>query len=241
MSHHLVNEQKQKKAQPLDEKQSGLDFNMVLASSIHDMKNSLSMLLNQLEQLGTTLKNTPEGIEIRYQAERLRLNLAQLLTLYRMDKKQYCVNIGEHSVYEMFEELVLHHQPVLNHKNIQLEIDCDDTLMWFFDRELVDGLLANLVNNAYRYASKCVRLVARIENKWLKLSVIDDGPGYPATMLDAYKPEQSQISFCGGSTGLGLYFAHNIAQLHTNKLKMGYIILSNNGINNGASFNLYLP
>jgi hypothetical protein len=44
-----------------------------------------------------------------------------------------------------------------------------------------------------------------------------------------------------GSTHLGLYFAEEIARLHKQKNRVGYIRLENGPPLGGGSFNLFLP
>jgi len=57
------------------------------------------------------------------------------------------------------------------------------------------------------------------------------------TLLD----QPDQLSFQSGATGLGLYFCQEIAKLHTNEERKGFINLSNDEQTGGAIFNLWLP
>ena len=65
--------------------------------------------------------------------------------------------------------------------------------------------------------------------------VSDDGPGYPPEML-GQMPEIRPVSRDG--TGIGLHLARQVAALHANGGRAGYIELSNDG---GAAFCLSLP
>jgi len=244
--HHSLSKPKPKPKNKLEtderaEPQNCIDFESIIANSIHDMKNSLALLLGKLDQISEESNNSQAMSELKYEGSRVKANLIHLLSIYRIDKKQYFVNIDDHSVFELFYEQQANQEKVLAEKNIELNIECEQDLNWFFDRELLDGVIANLINNAYRYAESKVTLSAAMEQKILKLSVMDDGPGYPEKMLQNFSPANSSINYSNGSTGLGLYFASLIASLHTNKSKTGQIVLSNNGINGGGCFTLYLP
>jgi len=49
------------------------------------------------------------------------------------------------------------------------------------------------------------------------------------------------IDYKSGSTGLGLYFAGQIAHMHENKGRRGFIKTNNDGMNGGGKFAIYLP
>jgi signal transduction histidine kinase len=71
--------------------QMPIDFSFVLASSVHDMKNSLGMLLHTLSAM---MENSPPKdaeqarffSTLEYEAARINGELVQLLSLYRMDE-----------------------------------------------------------------------------------------------------------------------------------------------------------
>ena len=62
----------------------GIDFSTVLASTVHDMKNSLALVLQQLESVIDRTQDTTLGNDIahvHYEAQRINANLVQLLQL----------------------------------------------------------------------------------------------------------------------------------------------------------------
>lgn len=67
-----------------------IDFSMVLASAVHDMKNSLGMLLNSLDELRGEHEQSLAGSDkfnmLQYEAERMHNDLVQLLGIYRLEK-----------------------------------------------------------------------------------------------------------------------------------------------------------
>jgi signal transduction histidine kinase len=222
------------------------DFSAVLASSVHDMKNSITMFLGTLDDIA--LKCAPENcasheklILLQHEGQRLNRHLIQLLTLYKIGNSQYFLNIDEHFIDELFEDVALENEMLLNARGINLEIQCEDGLSGYFDRELICGVINTIVNNAYRYARKTVRLVGCQRDGYLTLSVEDDGPGYPATMLQENSSQNTSINFASGGTGLGLYFAGKVAALHKADERHGYTETSNKGINNGGCFEIHLP
>ena len=85
--------------------------------------------------------------------------------------------------------------------------------------------LQNLVGNAAHHGSRVV-LTVRLAAKWLIYMVEDDGPGIPEadraralqpfTRLEAARPQTS-----GGSVGLGLSIAMDVARSHGGSLELG--------------------
>ena len=222
-----------------------LDFSGVLASTIHDMKNSLGMVLNSLDEIvdpeAGKCRCTPEKVaQIQYEARRVNDNLIQLLTLYKVEKKQYIENITELPVADFLEECYLANKPLMEYRQIPLETECDDDLIWFFDRDLLIGVIDNVINNAMRYTRNRIKLAASEEDGWLHIRIEDDGPGFPPHMLQAVDRE-TDLDFRKGHTGLGLYFCSQVAALHVNQGREGYIALSNDGELGGGRISIYLP
>lgn len=228
------------------EQEKIIDFPAFLASMAHDMKNSLSMLLNTMDEVKTicTDENCPSHrhlSQIQYEASRVNNNLIQLLTLYKVDRNQFSLNISHYPVIDLIEENILQNKPLLDFKGFDVFTECDDELSWFFDYGLLSGVINNLLNNAFRYARSRIKIRAVEENGCLVLSIEDDGTGYPEDMLGTGVRKNRGTSFNTGSTGLGLYFASVIAGMHKNKDKEGFITLSNGGEFGGACFSITLP
>lgn len=224
---------------------SPIDFSFVLASSVHDMKNSLGMLLNTLAIM--VEKSPPKDEEqarffstLEYEAARINGELVQLLSLYRMDEKTLVVMIDEHHVIDVLEEQIARNDTLLKSRSIQISLECDPDLVWYLDSELIGGVLNNLIVNCARYSKEKLLLTATEENGYLCISVADDGRGYPDNMLLGPLP-QSPVSFNSGNTRLGLLFARKVLELHKSKKGQGYMTIANNGPLGGGVLKLYLP
>jgi len=223
-----------------------LDFATVIASAVHDMKNSLTLLLDTLDDAADeqNIVATPmqeKLLQAQHEGKRLNRNLIQLLALYRLERSQLFINITENSVAELLEDVAMESQQLLDARNIKLEIDCDSGLIGYFDRELITGIVNTIINNSYRYTKNTIRLCGEKQGDYLCIHIEDNGPGYPDKMLHGGSNTDSPIDFQTGSTGLGLYFAAQVAQMHSNGKRHGYTETSNAGINKGGRFSLFLP
>jgi K+-sensing histidine kinase KdpD len=211
------------------------------------MKNSLGMLLNSLEEIirDTPVKDESQSARfgvLQYEASRISTELIQLLSIYRMQNDRMPVQIDEQYPVETLEEQVARNDMLFEMRGLDIVVDCDEDLCWYYDAELVGGVIHNILVNGARYSKSKMALSARIENNELVLSVADDGNGYPAFMLGS--PEQSfakSVSFSEGNTHLGLYFASEVAHMHVRDGRHGRIELSNGGELGGGLFSLYLP
>jgi signal transduction histidine kinase len=228
-----------------DYDQVPIDFSFVLASSVHDMKNSLGMLLSTLAAMMETSPPKDEQqakffSTLEYEAARINGELVQLLSLYKMDEKTLAVIIDEHHLIDVIEEQTARNDALLRSRNIALEIDCDADLAWYFDSELVGGVLNNLVVNCARYCRERLLISAKEEQGYLCISVADDGSGYPQNMLlEPYA--QASVSFNSGNTRLGLLFARKVLSLHKSQRGQGFMTIENGGPLGGGVLKLHLP
>lgn len=226
-----------------------MNFADILASTLHDTKNSLGILFNNLENIMASCREQncakhSEFYVLQYEIQRLNHSLIRLLSLYKAEKAQLAANIDCQVIHDVLEEVAIAHQILLGSRGIQLLTECEEDLVWALDRNLIEGVLDNIMNNAFRYTQSTVKMRAAIENGYLVLQVEDDGQGYPPVMLfnEEKQPEfKREIDFKTGSTGLGLYFSMMVAAMHVNRDKKGFISVVNGGSMGGGVFSIYLP
>jgi len=225
---------------------SGLDFSTVIASTVHDMKNSLAMLgqahAQWLAQLPPELQGGTQRGVIEYEFARLNGMLVQLLGLYKLGVNQLPMRPGYHEVEDFLQAQLARQDEVLRSRGIVARCEVAEfDLMGFFDQELLGSVVANIIANSIRYARSQLLIAAREEDGELLLSINDDGAGYPTAMLEHQGDYVLGLNQSSGSTGLGLYFAARIAELHQRQARSGRIELRNGGPLGGGEFRIYLP
>ncbi|MFT4994036.1 MAG: K+-sensing histidine kinase KdpD [Paraglaciecola sp.] len=233
----------------MENKNNALDFVTILGAAVHDMKNSLCLLVQSIESLGHTLnKQTGQDEQTaghlasaHYEATRLNTGLVQLLSLYRAGVDSLPICIDEYFIEDLVDELQASNVNYITHKKLILEIEQQPDLVWYLDSDLVSILLNDVLINAMRYSNQKILLKVFTENDYLVFQVEDDGPGYPQSMLDAHSITMQNHDVSQGRTGLGLFFARLIAQAHTNGERQGSISLANGGALDGSVFTLKLP
>jgi signal transduction histidine kinase len=225
-----------------------ISFNDLIASAIHDMKNSLNMQICALEKIAMQCRQkgdvpTFDGLgTVIQQANGMTANLVQLLSLYKLGKDIYPVELAEHSVRQVIEDALLQNRSMLEFRGISLEVVCDDNLYWYLDRDLISGVLINALNNAYNYTQDKVRVRAATQEGYLEIWVEDNGPGYPQALLEDPDSQVDMSSnFTNGSTGLGVYFSRQAASVHKNGTRQGVVVIHNGGAYGGGCFGVRLP
>ncbi|TWI45348.1 histidine kinase/DNA gyrase B/HSP90-like ATPase [Pseudoduganella flava] len=240
-----------------------------LASTVHDMKNSISVLGGTLENLldqanaqaavQANLQANAQGQQppaqpvvndmsypqlahMLYQTRRLSDNLMQLLALYKeVGKPTYPFDPNTVPLSELVHQVASQARVLLVSKQITLEADFPPDLLWTLDEDLVIGVLAHAINNAVRYTRDRIRLVIAERDGMLEFRVEDNGMGFPPSMLEAGAVVGQGVNFLTNSSGLGLFFASEVAKMHKRRQRAGSIRLENGGPLGGGCFVLVLP
>jgi signal transduction histidine kinase len=224
---------------------------LFLASTAHDMKNSISVLSGTLEKLLDEATPAlgpayPQMAHMLYQSKRLNDNLMQLLALYKqVGKPEYPFDIQPLAIGHLVEQVVSAQRILLKSRGVALETDFDPHLIWHFDEDLIIGVLGHAINNAINYTTDKIRLAVSMVDGALELRVEDNGAGYPGAMLAAgalaMSGVHSGVNFRTNSSGLGLYFSSEVAKMHKHRQRSGALRLENGGAYGGGCFVLTLP
>ncbi len=225
---------------------STIDFSSVLAAAVHDMKNSLFLLLQSIEALSDALPEDniaaqTQVANVHYEASRLNTNLVQILSLYRAELESLPITVDECFIRDLIEDVLGSNTLYINRKQIKIELDIEDELNWYLDEELIYLLLNDVIINAMRYGTSRMRVSACVISDFLHIKVEDDGRGYPPSMLTKNTEALSDFELSQGRTGLGLFFAKLIANAHSQDDKQGSILLSNGGSYGGSVFEVKIP
>jgi len=228
-----------------DNKSQNLDFAMVLASAVHDMKNSLAILMSAITELERKYPakdddDRKQHAVLQYESSRLNSALVQLLGLYKLKSQQLPLNINYNNLEDFLHDQAAQYEPLARSKSIQIDIEVEDELEGCFDVDLVASVINNVLGNAIRYTKSRIILSAYYEDG-IVIDIEDDGRGYPANMIEQQENFIKSINHSTGSTGLGLYFAGQIARLHESGGVQGSIQLLNNPETQGGIFRLKLP
>ena len=225
-----------------------MDFSTIVGVATHDMKNSVGVITAYLEDLlahQATAAMPPESTQLLhqtlYEAQRVNGHLVQLMAMYKIERGMYPFDPEEVDLEEFAQEAVARVAPLAGIKGLTLNVEQSNTptFGWFFDRELMLSVVTQSMFNAVRYTHSRITLGLRTDPLGLHLSVDDDGLGFPSFMIDQAFASQG-INSQTGSTGLGLYFARQVALLHRRDDRQGTTRLENLA-SGGGRFTISVP
>ena len=201
----------------------------------HDLKTPLTRLRNRCEQAlrsATGEASYRAALESTIaESDDLIRTFDALLMIARAESGQARENMTEFDASEIARDVGELYEPVADEKGIALKIDAPAAAPVRGNRELVSQALANLIDNAIKYAGpngKVNGVPAEIvvgagdDGERITLSVADRGPGIPdadrGRVVERFvRLEQSRSE---PGSGLGLSLASAVARLHGGELKL---------------------
>jgi signal transduction histidine kinase len=201
----------------------------------HDLKTPLTRLRNRCEQ---ALRHSASDADYRAaleatiaESDELIRTFDALLMIARAESGQARDNMTEFDAAEIARDVGELYEPLADEKGIALKVEAPAAAPVRGNRELVSQALANLVDNAIKYAGPDVKIngaVAEIvvgagnDGERITLSVADHGPGIPdadrGRVVERFvRLEQSRSE---PGSGLGLSLASAVARLHGGELKL---------------------
>ena len=229
-----------RKLQELDQLKTNL-----FANISHEFRTPLTLIKAPVEQLekepDKTLSIDEVGM-IRRNADRLLRLVNQLLDLAKLDARSLKLDFTEGDVYRFFRVEASSFSSLAAQKNIDFEIRIPTDQLWAsFDREKLETIVYNLLNNAFKFTPSGgkVKLLVSHHNDTLRLEVTDTGSGIAGEHLDQvfnrfYQVEKMSKTGDGG-TGIGLALCRELATLMKGEIKV------KSRLDHGTSFYLTIP
>jgi signal transduction histidine kinase len=201
----------------------------------HDLKTPLTRLRNRCEQAlrsATGEASYRSALESTIaESDELIRTFDALLMIARAESGQARDNMTEFDASAIARDVGELYEPVAEEKGIALKVEAPVAAPVRGNRELVSQALANLIDNAIKYAGPNGKLNgmpaeivvrADTEGERITLSVADRGPGIAdadrARVVERFvRLEQSRSE---PGSGLGLSLASAVACLHGGELKL---------------------
>lgn len=218
-------------------------FPAILASTVHDIKNSLGIVLELIRQLASKQQagQGEDFLQLEFEANRINHSLMQLLVMYKIDSHKFNLEVDEYSALDIINDAKAQQDVLTKLNRVDLQVECSDELLCYCDYPNITNALGTVLNNALRYTRSMVFISAGEEDGYIKFCIEDDGQGYPEYLLSADLRDAASLDWVKGNTGLGLYFVAMIAGLHKNNGRTGYVKIDNQSRLSGARFSLFLP
>jgi len=234
-------EQQVKMQEEYEEKRKQLISNIS-----HDLRTPLSSVIGYSELLLDEAGENREKdryIEIIHRkAVYMEKLLKQLLEFSRLENGSLKVQREEADLVECIREILIEYIPSFEEQNIELIVELDENpIMVWFDRDKIERVIRNLIDNALKYGMKERKLrisIYKEEGKVL-IEVEDFGIGMDEETLSHvferfYRGSKGRKAELGGM-GLGLSIAQEIVAKHQGILEI------TSHINQGTKVSITLP
>jgi signal transduction histidine kinase len=215
-----------------------------ITDASHELRNPLAVIRTNLDVVLSDPKADEKSyrdasIVVKRATERMSKMVDDLLALARLESPQ---NLDERvEVGEVATEIADEFVAVAQARGIELRRSIADGVWVIGDRFALKRALANLAQNAVRFApaNSVVTIASGMKEGWAWLAVEDQGPGIPTSeqsqVFDRFwRADKSRSRSLGGS-GLGLSIVRQVAEAHCGVVKLA----SDEG--RGSTFVMWIP
>lgn len=190
-----------------------------VANFAHELKTPLTSIMGYADMIYQ--KNlTPEEVKqsawyVLSESMRLESLSLKLMDLIVLNHQEFILE--EMATHELLEDIMASLDPVLNEKQILLQMDIDPAYLKV-DYDLFATMLLNIVDNAMKAGSSEIRLIGSHREDFYYLQVIDNGRGIPIAEIQRikeafYMVDKSRSRKQHGA-GLGLALVDKIVTVH---------------------------
>jgi signal transduction histidine kinase len=204
----------------------------------HELRTPLARIVAEIELLQRRERSPEDRRDAYAVVERSAEQMSGILeTLMAAARAEAQLEAGRSELGRVLDQVAEGWAPALAERHLELEVRRPPApMMAGVDAEVVERIVAPLLDNARRYARSRVVLSAAAHDGAIVVSVADDGPGVPAADRDRLFEPGSRTAGVDGhrGAGLGLPLARRLA-----KAIGGDVTLAPAGA--GAEFRVRLP
>lgn len=197
------------------ERSRGLERQFLLSVS-HDLRTPLTSIRGYAEAI-TEKKAQPAQAAsvILSESRRLERLVGDLLELAKLDARSFSLDVHATDVGEVVAEAAEGFRPAAEDAAVTLDVDATRGagLIAQADPDRLAQVVANLVENALKFARSSINVGVARDDNGVRISVLDDGPGVGATeadhVFDRFYTGSRRPTRQVGS-GLGLAIVHEL-------------------------------
>ena len=211
----------------------------------HELRTPLTLILGPLEEIVTSPKL---HFTIKAQMEMIKKNAIRLLRLVnqlmdfrKIEEAKMKIRASENNITEFVTEITNAFAEIATKKKISFRVDSKDpALKVWFDVNMLDKILFNILSNAFKYTNDHGSITVSVDknstNTTAIIKIEDSGIGMgPETLEHAFDLFYQGNEGTYKGTGLGLALSKELITLHHGNIK----IKSEKW--KGATFEINLP
>ena len=233
------------KEQELRTNQMNMSF---FANIAHEFRTPLTMIAGPVGQLAKS--DSIDGEErsllsiAQRSIQRMFKLVNQLMDFNKLENDSLRLSVEQIDVVKLMNDICDTFEFNAKEKGLTLNrFGMEDQLMAWTDGDKLEKIVTNLLSNALKFTPRGGRIDVQldvVDNK-VKVSVADTGKGIPEEQCENifkryYQLDNQTKAVVNWGTGIGLYYARRLAELHHGSLTAG-----NRQEGTGAVFTLVYP
>jgi signal transduction histidine kinase len=124
-------------------------------------------------------------------------------------------------VADVLDDLARTLTQIYAQRDLEIDVDVPDKVLFRGERQDLEEMVGNLMDNACKWASSHVRVTARSDGGRLALVVEDDGPGMPEAFHGEAFQRGRRLDESVPGSGHGLAIVRDLTQLYGGKVTLG--------------------
>ena len=173
--------------------------------------------------------------------DRMARLINNVLSYQKLESGKVEFMMRSHDINELVRDVVDGFMPVFRRKGLELKSDLAGGLPFVWcDRDRLTEVITNLLNNALKFTEHgCVRVKTYLDERWVHVSVQDQGIGIREEdcprLFQSFSQIGDETNHKLGGTGLGLAISKRIMDRHRGRIQVQSVYRQ------GATFSFSLP
>ncbi len=218
----------------------------LMANVSHDLKTPLTMIKAYAEMIKDISYKDPKKMQehldiIGEEVDRLTNLVNDILEMSKVESNEYLYNYENYDLVKEIKKIIKRYEVMEYLENYNFILEMPKKVMVNADKEKINQVIYNLLNNAINYTGKdkIVKIKITKEEKDYLVEIIDTGKGIKKEELpyiwDKYYKNEKNHQRNIVSTGLGLSIVKEILSKHNFEYGV------NTKINKGSTFYFKIP
>ena len=200
------------------ERSRGLERQFLLSVS-HDLRTPLTSIRGYAEAIADGAAPDPRGAAavILGESRRLERLVKDLLDLAKLESRGFKLTPVTVDMTEIAEDSVAGFRREVEAAGLQIRCTEAPPVLATADPDRLQQVIANLIENALRFASTTIEVTVVADPAWPRIEVADDGPGiapedlphvFERLYVAAHQPKRKETG-----SGLGLAIVRELVEL----------------------------
>lgn len=212
----------------------------------HEIRTPLTLILSPLKKLMSNEHNSHTAVSyhIMYKnGMRILRMVNQLLDLRKLEKGQMSLKVERVNLDNFISDTIDSFRGMVEDKGLQLHLEMNDLPEYsYFDIDILDKIIYNLVSNAVKYTPSKGEINVRVYRKddnFIKFEIEDTGIGISKkninSIFNRFYRVEDQTGVGNNGSGIGLHLTKSLVEMHHGEISV------QSELGKGSCFMFVLP